>query len=71
MDRKELNTFKFMLDHLLEIICILERGEKYNLYKIIHKRNYFLSYHQISRQEWRIDAIEEQRLRPTNSNSSG
>ena len=30
-----------MPDDLLEIICILERGEKHNLYKIIHKRNYF------------------------------
>ena len=25
----------------LEIICFLERGEKHNCYKIIHKRNYF------------------------------
>ena len=30
-----------MPDELLEIICILERGEKHNSYKIICKRNYF------------------------------
>ena len=30
-----------MPDDLLEIICILERGEKHNPYKIIRKRNYF------------------------------
>ena len=30
-----------MPDDLLEIICILERGEKQNPYKIIRKRNYF------------------------------
>ena len=30
-----------MQDDLLEIICILKRGEKHNVYKIIRKRNYF------------------------------
>ena len=30
-----------MPDDLLEIICILERGEKHNSYKIIRKKNYF------------------------------
>ena len=30
-----------MPDDLLEIICIFERGEKHNSYKIIRKRNYF------------------------------
>ena len=30
-----------MPDDLLEIICILERVEKHNPYKIIRKRNYF------------------------------
>ena len=41
MDKKEGSTTKFMPDDLLEIICILERGEKHNSYKIIRKRNYF------------------------------
>ena len=71
MDEKELNASDFMPEDLLEIICILEKGDlKRHSYKIIRKRNYF-SHHQISRQEWRIDAIEEQRFRSTNSNSSG
>ena len=43
MDKKEGSSTNFMPDDLLEIICILERGEKHNLYKIIRKRNYFLS----------------------------
>ena len=30
-----------MPDDLLEVICILERREKHNSYKIIRKRNYF------------------------------
>ena len=30
-----------MPDDLLEIICIIERGEKHNSYKIIPKKNYF------------------------------
>ena len=41
MDKKEGNSTNFMPDDLLEIICFLERGEKHNSYKIIHKRNYF------------------------------
>ena len=35
------SSTNFMPDDLLEIICILERGEKHNSYKIIRKRNYF------------------------------
>ena len=70
MDKKEGSSTNFMPDDLLEIICILERGKKHNSYKIIRKRNYFFSHHQISRQEW-IDAIEELRFRSRNSNSSG
>ena len=41
MDRKEGSSTSFMPDDLLEIFCILERGEKHNSYKIIRKRNYF------------------------------
>ena len=41
MDKKEGSSTNFMPDDLLEIICILERGEKHNSYKIIRKRNYF------------------------------
>ena len=41
MDKKEGSSTKFVPENLLEIICILERGEKHNLYKIIRKRNCF------------------------------
>ena len=41
MDKKEGSTTNIMQDDLLEIICILERGEKHNSYKSIRKRNYF------------------------------
>ena len=41
MDKKEGSSINFMPDDLLEIICILERGEKHNSYKIIRKRIYF------------------------------
>ena len=41
MDKKEGSSTNFMADDLLEVICILERGEKQNSYKIIRKRNYF------------------------------
>ena len=41
MDKKGGSSTNFMPDDLLEIICILERGEKHNLYIIIRKRNYF------------------------------
>ena len=43
MDKKEGTYTNFMPDDLLEIITILERGEKHNSYKIIHvrKRKYF------------------------------
>ena len=41
MDKKEDSSTNFMPDDLLEIICILERGEKHISYKIIRKRNYF------------------------------
>ena len=41
MDKKEGSSTNLMPDGLLEIICILERGEKHNPYKIIRKRNYF------------------------------
>ena len=40
MDKKEGSSTNFMPDDLLEIICILERGEKHNPYKIIRKTNY-------------------------------
>ena len=40
MDKKEGMSTIFMPDNLLEIICILERGEKHNSYKIIRKGNY-------------------------------
>ena len=43
MDKKEGSFTNFMPGGLLEIICILERGEKHNPYKIVRKRNYFLS----------------------------
>ena len=36
-----------------------------------YERGSIYSRHQISRQEWRFDAIEEQRFRSTNSFSSG
>ena len=39
--KKEGTSTNFMPDDLLEIICILERREKHNTYKIIRKRNYF------------------------------
>ena len=71
MDKKEGSSTNFMPDDLLEIICILERGEKYNSYKIIRKTNNFFSHYQISRQERRTIAIEELRFRSRNSNSSG
>ena len=41
MDKKGGSSTNFMPDDLLEIICILERGEKHNSYRIIRKRNYF------------------------------
>ena len=41
MDEKEGSSTNFMRDDLLEILSILERREKHNLYKIIRKRNYF------------------------------
>ena len=69
MDKKEGTSINFMPDDLLEIICILERAEKHNSYQIIGKRIFF-SHYQLSRQEWRIDAIEELRFRSANSNSS-
>ena len=43
MDKKEGTSTNFMPDDLLEIICILERGEKHNSYKIIPKGIIFLS----------------------------
>ena len=41
MDKTEFTASNFMPRDLLEIICILERGEKCHSYKIIRKRNYF------------------------------
>ena len=40
MDETEFTASNFMPRDLLEIICILERGEKCHSYKIIRKRNY-------------------------------
>ena len=39
--RSLLNASNFMPEDLLEIICIIERREKHNSYKILRKRNYF------------------------------
>ena len=41
MDETKFTASNFMPSDLLEIICILERGEKCHSYKIIRKRNYF------------------------------
>ena len=41
MDKTEFAASNFMSRDLLEIICILERGEKCHSYKIIRKRNCF------------------------------
>ena len=41
MDETEFTASNFMPRDLIEIICILERGEKCHSYKIIRKRNYF------------------------------
>ena len=41
MDKKEGSSTNFLPNDLLEIICILERWEKHNSYKIIRNRNYF------------------------------
>ena len=68
-DKKYSTSTNYMPDGLLEIICILERGEKHNSYKIICKRLLFFS--QIFCQELRIDTIEELCFRSTSSNSSG
>ena len=39
MDKMEFTASNFMPRDLLEIICILEKGEKCHSYKIIRKRN--------------------------------
>ena len=41
MDETEFTASNFMPRDFLEIICILEKGEKCHSYKIIRKRNYF------------------------------
>ena len=41
MDETEFTASSFIPRDRLEIICILERGEKCHSYKIIRKRNYF------------------------------
>ena len=41
MDEKEFTASNFIPKDLLEIICILERGEKHHSYKIIRNRNHF------------------------------
>ena len=41
MDEKEFTASNFIPKDLLEIICILERGEKHHSYKIIRNRNNF------------------------------
>ena len=43
MDKKEGSSTNFMPDDLLEIICILERGEKHNPYKLYARGIIFLS----------------------------
>ena len=70
-DKTECTASNFMPKDLIEIICILKRDEKCHSYKKYTKEEVFYSCHQVSRQEWRIDAIEEQRFRSTNSFSSG
>ena len=66
MDETEFTAFNFMQKDLIEIICILERGEKCHSYKIIRRRNYFSLV-----TKFHINAIEEQRFRSTNSFSAG
>ena len=41
MNEREFTVSNFMLKDYIEIICILERVEKYHLHKINRKRNYF------------------------------
>ena len=41
MDETDFTASNFMPRDLLEIICIIERGEKCHWYKIIRKTNYF------------------------------
>ena len=43
MDKKEGSSTNFMPDDLLEIICILERGEKHNRIKSYAREIIFLS----------------------------
>ena len=43
MDKKEGSSTNFMPDDLLKIICILERGEKHNPYKLYARGIIFLS----------------------------
>ena len=54
MDETEFTAFNFMPKNLIEIICILERGEKCHSYKIIRRRNYFSLV-----TKFHINAIEE------------
>ena len=42
MYKTEFTASNFMPRDLLEIICILERGEKYHSYKIIYERGIIL-----------------------------
>ena len=43
MDKKEFTASNFIPERLLDIICILERDEKYHSYKIIrNKKNFSL-----------------------------
>ena len=71
MDEQESPAPKFIPKDLLDIICILERDERRHSYKIVQNRTGFSLKAKLGRQECRIDAIEEQRFRSTNSESSG
>ena len=41
MDKKEFTASNFIPERLLDIICILERDEKYHSYKIIWNKKTF------------------------------
>ena len=66
MDETEFTAFNCMPKNLIEIICILERGEKCHSYKIIRRRNYFSLV-----TKFHINAIEEQCFLSTNNFSAG
>ena len=42
VDEKEFTASNFIPKDLLEIICILEKGEKHHSYKLLRNRNHFV-----------------------------